>query len=223
MELDSDEDDDEEAVSSCSSSASSDAGTSSDYDDDVGMEVAILPPARELPTVVVDFTPTLIDTLPARETREKEIKLLHRKKPDATEEDTDVTERHPIFLKEKGDRLWRNGDMKGAIQAYTRALELEPMHVASLCNRAACFLRVGNNVKAEEDCSTAIQMLQDEAEDNEHPENAMGLDKAVNKKKLLLKLRGRLAKAQCAQGRFQEGLYIQFLMTNSLVREGLTF
>ena len=42
-------------------------------------EIVILPPPREtMPSVEVEFTPTIVDNLPAREGREEELKLIRR-------------------------------------------------------------------------------------------------------------------------------------------------
>eukprot|EP00903_Cladosiphon_okamuranus_P008736 g8368.t1 len=52
----------------------------------------------------------------------------------------DISETDPVWLKGKGDDLYRGGDFLGAVNAYTAALDADPMAAACLSNRAACYL-----------------------------------------------------------------------------------
>ena len=71
-------------------------------------EIIVLPPPRQtLPSVAVEFTPTIVETLPAREGREEELKLIRKSQGGGDSDnasDTDLAERHPAFLKDKGTR-----------------------------------------------------------------------------------------------------------------------
>lgn len=53
----------------------------------------------------------------------------------------------------------RQGNYQGAINAYTRALELDGTQVNILANRAACHFKLGQNFSCQNDCSDALQML----------------------------------------------------------------
>jgi hypothetical protein len=47
----------------------------------------------------------------------------------------------------------------GALNAYTRALELDEGLAAALANRAACHLQLGGAQACAEDCSAALELL----------------------------------------------------------------
>lgn len=38
----------------------------------------------------------------------------------------DVSERDPIWLKGKGDEFYQKGDYKGAVNAYSAAIDIDP-------------------------------------------------------------------------------------------------
>ena len=54
----------------------------------------------------------------------------------------DISETDPVWLKGRGDDLYRGGDFLGAVNAYTAALDADPRAAACLSNRAACYLRL---------------------------------------------------------------------------------
>lgn len=73
----------------------------------------------------------------------------------------DISESDPVWLKGKGDDLYRAGDFLGAVNAYTTALEADPENPAPcLSNRAACHLRLGKAAECAADCGAALQILQ---------------------------------------------------------------
>lgn len=73
----------------------------------------------------------------------------------------DISESDPIWLKGKGDDLYRGGDFLGAANAYTAALDAGPENPAPcLSNRAACHLRLGNAAECAADCGAALEILQ---------------------------------------------------------------
>ena len=209
---DSESDQEEEGEGSPEQSAEEDE---EDEEEESDEDVVILPPPREtMPSVPIEFTPTIVENLPAREGREEELKLIRRsqaRRAAADDDDTDLTERHPVFLKDKGDKMCKHGNFRGALRAYSRALEIDPAHTLSLCNRSLCYLRLGDAEKAEEDCRSAVGMLAEHAEEEESPSTsssssaAAQLNEDLHKKKLLrIKMLGRLAKALAAQGRTKE-------------------
>uniref|UniRef100_A0A3B3BZX1 Unc-45 myosin chaperone A n=1 Tax=Oryzias melastigma TaxID=30732 RepID=A0A3B3BZX1_ORYME len=68
-------------------------------------------------------------------------------------------EKDPAALKEKGNNLFKAGDMEGAICCYTKALKLTSSK--SDCavlhrNRSACYLKLEDYNKAESDASKAL-------------------------------------------------------------------
>lgn len=53
----------------------------------------------------------------------------------------------------------RQGNYRGAINAYSRALELDGTLVACLSNRAACHYKLDEFFSCINDCTEALQML----------------------------------------------------------------
>jgi hypothetical protein len=75
----------------------------------------------------VDFTKLEIAHLPAREKREEEIRLYKQKQAAAAAltDSIDIADRQPVFLKDKGDVLFKQNNFHAAVNAYTKAIELE--------------------------------------------------------------------------------------------------
>ena len=97
-----------------------------------------MPPPRATVNVSLNFTKLETDHMPARANRENEIREWKRsqKALGATGlgEDAagagvdgagDITEREPIFLKDKGDAFFKAGNFRSALAAYTQAVETE--------------------------------------------------------------------------------------------------
>lgn len=57
----------------------------------------------------------------------------------------DMSERQPLFLKDKGQALFKAGNWQAAINAYTRALQLDSGMVTCYSNRAASHTKLGNH------------------------------------------------------------------------------
>lgn len=81
----------------------------------------------------------------------------------------DVSETDPVWLKGRGDDLYRGGDFLGAVNAYTAALDANPKAAACLSNRAACHLRLSGSGSGDAhshaaacvaDCGAALEILQ---------------------------------------------------------------
>ena len=116
-------------------------------------------PAPRVPVgvVPVGFTTRLFPT-PLRESKVadesawimKNRRHLHKNKslvgrlPEAENDapPADISESDPVWLKGRGDDLYRGGDFLGAVNAYTAALDADPGAAACLSNRAACYLRL---------------------------------------------------------------------------------
>lgn len=83
----------------------------------------------------------------------------------------DISESDPVWLKGRGDDLYRGGDFLGAVNAYTAALDADPAAAACLSNRAACHLRLSSASGDENgngrshasacvaDCGAALEIL----------------------------------------------------------------
>lgn len=65
-----------------------------------------------------------------------------------------------MFLKDKGDALFKRGDVLGAIAAYTRALQIEPDYLEAAMNRCLCSLEAGQLEEAEEEAGELSGKLQ---------------------------------------------------------------
>lgn len=148
-------------------------------DDDDEVAVSYIPAPRVPAGVVpIGFTTRLFPT-PLRESKVagesawimKNRKHLHKNKTlvgrlplaeskGGEELYTDVCETDPIWLKGKGDDLYRGGDFLGAINAYTSALDADPSAAGCLSNRAACHLCLGQASKCVADCGAALQIFQ---------------------------------------------------------------
>jgi dyslexia susceptibility 1 candidate gene 1 protein len=138
-----------------------------------------VPPPRATTRVDVGFTKLETDHMPARASREREIREWKRSRSKSDTNSTrvetlDVTEREPVFLKDKGDAFFRAGDYRSALEAYTRAADAERgaphpdgVLVKILANRAACLLRAGHFASAVEDCDEALSMLHFESTDED--------------------------------------------------------
>ena len=148
-------------------------------DDDEGVAVTYVPAPRVPAGVIpIGFTTRLFPT-PLRESKVadesawimKNRRHLHKNKtlvgrlPSESAQEKgdlqlDISESDPVWLKGRGDDLYRGGDFLGAINAYTAALDSDPKAAACLSNRAACHLRLGQASACVVDCGTALEIFQ---------------------------------------------------------------
>uniref|UniRef100_A0A4W4HBB1 UNC-45/Cro1/She4 central domain-containing protein n=1 Tax=Electrophorus electricus TaxID=8005 RepID=A0A4W4HBB1_ELEEL len=66
----------------------------------------------------------------------------------------------PSALKEEGNKLFKRGDLEGALSCYTSALELSACQDQSAVlyrNRSACYLKLQDYSKAEADATRALE------------------------------------------------------------------
>ncbi|CAH8574094.1 unnamed protein product [Dicrocoelium dendriticum] len=131
-------------------------------------------PVRTSTTIPVTFTPRVFPT-PERESRKQEEEewlnkqaehrkaMMKRVLPSA---DLSEKERDPSWLKSKGDSLFRAGDYEAAVEAFTKAIELNPAMHSAYSNRAACHLQLRNLFKALEDTSTVLKLCVPEVPQN---------------------------------------------------------
>lgn len=144
--------------------------------DDDEMVAYVPEPRASIGVVPVGFTPRIFPT-PLRESKVadesawimKNRRHLNRNKalvgklPEGCEFDDpplDISESDPVWLKGRGDDLYRGGDFLGAVNAYTSALDAEPGAFGCLSNRAACYLRLGKPSECVVDCGAALGILQ---------------------------------------------------------------
>ncbi|XP_022777689.1 uncharacterized protein LOC111319124 [Stylophora pistillata] len=64
-------------------------------------------------------------------------------------------------LREKGNDAFKNGNLKEALNLYTRAIDLWPNDHKLLCNRALCHLKLGEPRNALEDCQKCLNLKPD--------------------------------------------------------------
>jgi dyslexia susceptibility 1 candidate gene 1 protein len=63
--------------------------------------------------------------------------------------------------KKAADEAYAEGRITDALAAYDRLLEVFPVHVSALANRAACHMVAGAHAQCIQDCDTALQVLQE--------------------------------------------------------------
>ncbi|GMH44186.1 hypothetical protein BSKO_12120 [Bryopsis sp. KO-2023] len=120
-----------------------------------------------LEPVPIQFTKLETPHLPAREHREEELKLYKKYAQSNSElaDEVDLGERMPAFLKDKGDSLFQQGNFKGAVNAYSRAIDLDERQTMCFANRAACYLKMGEQRSCIADCTKALGQLEASAKE----------------------------------------------------------
>jgi len=73
-----------------------------------------------------------------------------------THEHLDTASARAELRKDKGNAAFKDGAFAQALVHYTEALELDPTHVVALCNRAQCFLKLGEHEKALRDADACV-------------------------------------------------------------------
>ncbi|XP_074644134.1 dynein axonemal assembly factor 4-like [Tubulanus polymorphus] len=155
-------------------------------------------PVREIGKIGVAFTPRVFPTAARESQKDQEDEWLKKQADrrqaaskaigdgDFTEEEND-----PIWLQDKGNSLFKSGNLLGAVNAYTHAIQLSPNLPSLHSNRAACHLKLGNLMKCIEDASRALELLTP----------AVQLNAASR-----LKVHVRRGTALCQLGLYVEGL-----------------
>ena len=128
-----------------------------------GKTVEAPPPPRKPGQISVHFTPRAFSTA-ARESKLKEEEewlsrmAAARKIKPPDNQDESLNDRNPEFIKDKGVELFKVGNYEGAINAFTKAIELNSNLPSLFSNRAACFLRIGDNGRCIVDCTRALEL-----------------------------------------------------------------
>ena len=60
----------------------------------------------------------------------------------AAEDSVDMSERQPMFLKDKADAMHRAGNFKAAVNAYAQAVQIDASMTVCYSNRAASYLKL---------------------------------------------------------------------------------
>ena len=116
-------------------------------------QAAAAPPVRQLETTNVPITfSAKVNTMPTRSRTDEDYYRKSKYKPVRVEDS-------PIFWKEKGDKLFKSRDWKGACEAYSESLKRDGSFLACVSNRAATYIQLGEYKKAIEDCDLSINML----------------------------------------------------------------
>lgn len=61
---------------------------------------------------------------------------------EAKEDDVDISERQPLFLKDKGDSMHKAGNYRAALNAYSKALKMDTSLTACYCNRSLTHMKL---------------------------------------------------------------------------------
>ena len=163
-----------------------------------------LPPPRQHAAATVSFTQLETDHMPARANREEEIREWKRansvpkRNPAAPagDDEGDLSARHPMFIKDKADELFRHGDYAAAVRMYNRCLAIDGGFAPALNNRSCCFFRMGSYAECEADCTGVMELLDAGARGAEGAAREDDAHAAIRAEKLakMLKRRG-LARA----------------------------
>mmetsp|Transcript_10421 Transcript_10421/g.16824 ORF Transcript_10421/g.16824 Transcript_10421/m.16824 type:complete len:782 (-) Transcript_10421:139-2484(-) len=137
-------------------------------DDSKSSSSNCLPPVRQTKTIRVSFSKKSRKGMPLRGDHDAELAKIRRERKDTS----GPLQEQAVFLKDKGDKFFKNGDYIAGINAYTAAINKDPEMVQCYSNRAGCYLMLFRTAVASDnrlmihqlrscrsDCSTAIDIL----------------------------------------------------------------
>ncbi|XP_065191459.1 dynein axonemal assembly factor 4-like [Sycon ciliatum] len=131
-----------------------------------------LPPVRQSGRITVSFTPRSFTT-PMRESKVDEEEAWLKKQRDAAksqqdfdDENKDLEERDPLWLKDKGNAFYKQGNYQSAVNVYTFAIRKGGKMPALYSNRAACHMHLQDYERCIKDCFSAMDLLEPPVEDN---------------------------------------------------------
>lgn len=139
---------------------------------------ASLPAPRKNAPVKISFGPKKTPG-PARESASKPAPVRKAEAaPNRPSDARDVSERNQVWLKDRGDSLFRTGDFRGALNAYSAALSVDDAMGDSYGNRAACHLQLAESAPSKAsransltncvaDCNAALKHLLPPEPENE--------------------------------------------------------
>ena len=116
---------------------------------------------RKHETIKVNLTKKMIPTFAARESLAKEPPYPKSKKyvPEKNYLGQEIDEKNPIWAKQRGDNFYNNKDYRSAINAYNKALDLDPNFLKVLINRGTCYMCLGEFDLALSDFNKAIDLI----------------------------------------------------------------
>ena len=123
------------------------------------------PPPREGGNIVVQFTPRVFPTA-ARESKlaeeqewlAKQAAARRITQPRSGEDEGDINERNPEFLKDRGVQFFKAKNYEAAVNVFSEAISLNPALPQLFSNRAACHLATGDFEHCISDCCRALEL-----------------------------------------------------------------
>jgi tetratricopeptide (TPR) repeat protein len=118
---------------------------------------------RKQETIKVNLTKKMIPTFAARESLAKEPPYPKSKKyiPEKNYLGQEIDEKNPIWAKQRGDNFYNNKDYRSAINAYNKALDLDPTFLKVLINRGTSYMCLGEFDLALDDFNKSINLIND--------------------------------------------------------------
>uniref|UniRef100_A0A7S3DFR3 CS domain-containing protein n=1 Tax=Palpitomonas bilix TaxID=652834 RepID=A0A7S3DFR3_9EUKA len=136
----------------------------------------VVPAPRRRVEVETAFTPKPVN-VPARDKTEEEEKPSteggHKEKRKAMKGAEEG--QSGVWLKEKGDKFFRNGDFAAAVNAYKAALEIDQRNPSLLSNRASAYFKLRRYPEVVDDAGVAIFELGGEGAEEKDKERVAKL------------------------------------------------
>lgn len=116
---------------------------------------------RQQQNIQVNLTKKKFPTYAARESLAKEPPYPKSKQfvPEKNYLGQEIEDRNPIWTKERADNFYKNHDFRSAINAYNKALDLDPTFHKCLINRGTAYMSIGEFDKALDDFQKAIDLI----------------------------------------------------------------
>jgi len=122
----------------------------------------VLNEPRKAGSVPIKFTEKMYPHLAAREQHLKEPPLPKTTQIQKTSEKDDTE--NPLWLKDKADEFYRNGDYFSAINAYSSAYRKKNEFIECLTNRSCCYLRLFDYENCISDSDLILEFLTKQTE-----------------------------------------------------------
>ena len=123
-----------------------------------------LPAPRASTRTTFKYTPRLFKTPMRESTVKQEQEFVAKNRPHLhnngllNKDALDISDVDPVWLKGRGDDLFRGGDILGAINAYSSAFEADKTMVKAVANRSACYLKMQEGARCVSDCDDALKL-----------------------------------------------------------------
>mmetsp|Transcript_16576 Transcript_16576/g.33040 ORF Transcript_16576/g.33040 Transcript_16576/m.33040 type:complete len:621 (-) Transcript_16576:51-1913(-) len=132
------------------------------YEDD-DLDSAVPAPRSQVKSTF-KYTPRLFKTPMRESTVKQERDFVAKNRPHLrthgllNKDALDVSDTDPQWLKGRGDDMFRGGDYRGAINAYSSAFEADSSSVVCVSNRASCYLKLNEPARALSDLNEAMEV-----------------------------------------------------------------